>query len=131
MKKLMYSTIALTCFSISLLLFQFSCQKEATAKATSAQAQNKFLYIVTNSSENAFQYWVSDIDGTNNHQISVTMPSPYVTWTSAKLSQDGSTIIFKGWNPTSSTTSVWSVSINGGSPTKLFDAIIYEIDQTF
>ena len=119
MKKLIYSTIALCCFTLAIVLFQISCQKDAVAKSNST-GQNKFLYTLQTGSENSL--WISNNDGSNRQQIPITMPSTYSIIGIGKLTVDGTTVIFTGFN--SSNFAVFSVSINGGTALKLFDTTI-------
>lgn len=47
MKKLVMSSIVLTVFSMSMILFQFSCKKEAVAQTTSALTKDQILVAKT------------------------------------------------------------------------------------
>lgn len=68
MKKLLMGSLALTLFSISIIIFQMSCKKDATAQTnnTSGIIQlNKILYSKnpTGTSGNG-EIWTANYDGT-------------------------------------------------------------------
>lgn len=134
MKKLIYSTIVLASFTLAIIVFQISCQKEAVGKSNTVQ--NKFLYFLGNGGSSPNEYWVCNIDGSNRQQISITMPSGYSIGGDGKLTVDGTTLIFTGFQSSTLLGAVFSVSINGGTAKKLFDTVYIntggtEIEQTF
>jgi hypothetical protein len=47
MKKLLMSSIVLTAFSISIILFQFSCKKDAAAQTSTTQTKDQILVAKT------------------------------------------------------------------------------------
>lgn len=129
MKKLLYSSIALTVFSLSIILFQISCQEEAVAKE--AATQNKFLFTTA---KNPWQYWIANIDGSNPVQIPISLPAGLKPGGSGKLTPDGKVLIFPAYNSTTDEVSIYSVNINGTNIQKIRDAEITEqldINQTF
>jgi Tol biopolymer transport system component len=94
MKKLLMGSIALTMFSISMIVFQLSCKKEANAQTTTTGVSqlNILLFQKTNKNVTPFadELWTSNYDGTNQKQI----PIPFATGQSiregeTRLSPDG------------------------------------------
>jgi hypothetical protein len=129
MKKLLYSSIVLTVFSLSIILFQISCQEEAVAKETAVQ--NKFLYSIAKS---PWQYWIANTDGSNPVQIPISLPASLNPAGSGRLTPDGQTLIFPVWKTGTDDYFVYSVSINGSNLKKIIDTIVTEqldINQTF
>lgn len=100
MKKLLMSSFALLMFALSMFLFQASCKKEAVAETTNTvtyQPLGYFLYekssrVINSAGVNTdvYQFWLANYDGTNQHQIPVTLPSTVSNYgNSAHLSPDG------------------------------------------
>ena len=98
MKKILLSTIALTAFSFSIILFQISCKKSADAAtpatSTSITQQNKIIYqVFTNQ---ASEIWTANYDGTNQQKLNISLPTNVVVAQDSgiKLSPDEKTIFF-------------------------------------
>lgn len=131
MKKLLYSSIILTLFSISLVLFQISCQEEAVAKEE--EIQNKFLYSSYESG--GVKYFIANIDGSDPVQIPITLPESLGVDAPGQLTPDGKTLIFPvSVNPIEDEYAIYSVNINGTNLKKIVDNISsnqLEINQTF
>lgn len=94
MKKILLSTIVLLSFSLSILLFQISCKKEAKAELpVTGTTLNILLFhkIVGGKSE----IWISNYDGSNQKKINVQVPSGVtLDGGTTILSPDGKTIFF-------------------------------------
>lgn len=131
MKKLLYSSVVLIVFSLSIILFQISCQEEAFAKGVATQ--NKFLYTVFTSDMG--QFWIMNINGTNPTPIPINLPDGLKPTGSGKLTPDGNTLIFSAYKSTTPNEKyIYSVSINGTNLKKLLDKTItdqLDINQTF
>ena len=67
MKRLLLASATLTLFSISLLLFQISCKKEARAETTSSDI---IAFVVWRGGTNTTIYTVNK-DGTNLNPLSI------------------------------------------------------------
>ena len=118
MKKLLYSSIVLLLFSTSILLFQISCQKDAEANnVNTTVTQSKFIYAVYNST--GWQYWTSNIDGTNDQPITLALPSGQKLYGSCKLTADFKKIIFCASSNNGSTQYIYSSNIDGSNVTLL------------
>ena len=126
-------SVALTLFSISMLIFQFSCKKEANAQTTTTglTQQNLIIYVksTTSGSSTSTQYkreiWLANVDGTNQHNVPIALPSGVELNSDARLTPDGKTIIFDAWKPTSASATysyvynIYSCSIDGSNVKKL------------
>jgi hypothetical protein len=106
MKKFLLSTIVLTAFSCSIILFQISCKKSADAATPNTNAavtqQNKIIYtknLPVSGSTGIYysEIWVANYDGSGAHIINITLPSGlFVDYTTfVKLSPDQKTIFFR------------------------------------
>jgi Tol biopolymer transport system component len=125
MKKILMSTIVLLAFSLSIILFQLSCKKQADAASTTVNAQatqqNKILYLKDiyggSAGANAYdsaEIWVANYDGTNQQKVNITLPTGYVIvlGQTVKVSPDGKTIFFDAFSPGSNypnTSTPWSI----------------------
>ncbi|MFZ5973366.1 MAG: hypothetical protein ACOYXA_17410 [Bacteroidota bacterium] len=116
MKKLFYSSIAITVFSLSIILFQISCQEDVFAGKESIQ--NKFLYTYYDVSTSKKEFWISNIDGSNRQIIPITPPTGFFYGT-PQLTQDGKTLIFCTGTSTGTgnplSIKFYSVSIDGSN----------------
>jgi len=126
MKKILLSTLVLTAFSFSIILFQFSCKKQvyADTQTTSIQ-QSKIIYLknIYGSGNIDFDHaeiWSANYDGTNQVKINITLPANYViAIQQPQLSPDRKTMFFDafqtdGTQPTSSW-SIYACNIDGSN----------------
>ncbi|TAE37624.1 MAG: hypothetical protein EAY66_05385 [Sphingobacteriales bacterium] len=102
MKKILLSSIILFLFSVSIVLFQISCKKEAVAEVVVSGTGGsnlglilfkKIIKISVDVSET--ELWTSSYDGTNRKKIPVVTPNdiPAGTYLDlAQLSPDGKTV---------------------------------------
>jgi hypothetical protein len=158
MKKLLLSSAALTLFSISILVFQLSCKKDAVAQtsnpyvlppATSTSLggviagsglnitangtlsvtpvtgtltqQNIIFYIKEGSLTGTYEYWLANLDGTNQHKINITLGANVVLKDEARLTPDGTKIIFTAEDTSTTIDAIYTVAIAGGTPAKIVD----------
>ncbi|HMK25342.1 MAG TPA: hypothetical protein VK483_04870 [Chitinophagaceae bacterium] len=95
MRKLFLSSIALLVFSVSIIVFQMSCSKEAGAHEgdDDKKANNRtILYIKT--PETGFnELWTMDINGNNLHQINIALSQDYYI-SSARVADHNNKIVF-------------------------------------
>lgn len=133
MKKLLYSSIVMMLFSFSIILFQVSCQKDAEAKnENSTSVQNKFLYAVSTPNTYDWQYWIANIDGTNNQLITISLPTGQKLSGSCKITPDAQKIIFCAWGGNTKYY-IYSAAINGSNVTLLREltSVQVEINDTY
>ena len=127
------STMVLTAFSLSIILFQLSCKKQvdaATTSNTSTTQQNKIIYLKDiyggspgcNAYDSA-EIWTANYDGTSQQKINITLPTGYVIVLGqmVKVSPDGKTIFFDAFSPgnnyptTSTPWSIFAANIDGSN----------------
>ena len=126
MKKILLSTIVLTAFSFSIILFQISCKKSADAATpnttTGATQQSKIIYtknLPLSGSQGIYysEIWVVNYDGTNPQKINISLPTGlFVDYTTfVKLSPDQKTIFFRAADAKQDTkgTGFYSANIDG------------------
>ena len=112
MKKLLMSSVVLTLFSLSILIFQISCKKEATAQTTSVSVVQKNIILYSKSSGSTIKFYTSNYDGTNSNLIPISLPSgQIINGLSGKLSPDCNKLFFKASN--SSQDILYSVNMDG------------------
>ena len=78
MKKIILSSAVLLLFSISIMIFQMSCRKEAAAGSNgiSATQLNKVIYTKFRSNQSPIsEIWVCNYDGTGVSKVNVILPS--------------------------------------------------------
>jgi len=101
MKKIILSSAVLLLFSISIMIFQISCQKEADADTNgiSATQLNKVIYSKTRS--NVPEIWVCNYNGTGAAKVNVILPNGVVFFEGLTpvMSPDGKKIFFAAGPP--------------------------------
>jgi len=129
MKKLLFGAIALSTFSISLLLFQISCQKEVTAAPTqTTQQQNKILIGITSTTNGAIRtLLITDYDGGNQTKVSIPAELQSLAMENifVSISPDGQTIFISGRytdNNLNGITAIYSMTASGTNLKKIVDA---------
>lgn len=106
MKKIVLSTIALTAFALSILLFDISCKKTAMAVTdnVATQQQGKIIYQKQfyGSGNQGYDYgeiWTANYDGTGQQKLNITLPANMViALVEPKISPDGKTIFFDAFS---------------------------------
>ena len=99
MKKLLLSSFALLLFSASIIIFQFSCSKNAAADPSGIGylQQNKIIFYKSiPPSIGVSEMWTASYNGSNASKINITLPAgfSFVTDGGVKLSPDGQTLFF-------------------------------------
>ena len=122
-------SIVLTVFSVSMLIFQLSCKKDANAQATSTTLtqQNlivfhKWIYSGTSSSNaSTGEIWTANIDGTNQKKVPITLPSGVFINGDVKLTPDCKTIVFDTYIAYTDyqVSSIYTCSIDGTNLKKI------------
>jgi len=132
MRKLFLSSIALTIFSISIIVFQLSCQKHVSAQnpntvASSAnnsvvQQLNKIIFkkVVENNDAPSVQIWTANYDGTNAVRVKIKLPDgiSFSDDMTPVISPDGQKIFFTA-GTSSFNADLYSCSFDGSSVTKI------------
>jgi hypothetical protein len=140
MKKYFLASISLTTFSLSIILFQFSCQKTVDAQAPNSapSQQNKIIYEkYDNELGDSEGIWISNYDGTAQAKINISIPGqPDARFMSPKISPDGKTIFFRVAGEVSGRNSYWiySANIDGTNVKQIFNAsgrYDYEIGDAY
>ncbi|SEO88295.1 hypothetical protein SAMN05192574_11537 [Mucilaginibacter gossypiicola] len=124
MKKVLLSTIILTAFSCSLILFQLSCKKVAVAASdqTTTTQVGKLIYsklIAPATGNSYFELWSANYDGTNQQKISITLPAGVSISGDAKLSPDHKTLFFGAYTFKSGVitkSALYACNIDGSNP---------------
>ena len=138
MKKLLMGSIALTFFSVSILIFQFSCKKDATAQqTTSTEGGNqlglilytKYFMTPSGTPRKAKEIWISNIDGTNPRKVPIIITGEVIG--EVKLSPNGKSIIFEtelilNYHKSA----IYSCSIDGSNLKRILDFDNEFIDNT-
>lgn len=121
MKKLLMGSIALTLFSISILLFQISCQKESIAQTSSGLKQlNKIIFKRWNYSANTLDgIYIANSDGSNMTKVNIAIPGA-TDINSPRLSPDGLTVFFHAGIP-GSHSNIYSCNLDGSNVKKILD----------
>jgi len=122
MKKIILSSIVLLIFSISIAVFQVSCQKDATANTdsnsiTGITQQNKIIYVRQNESKLESEIWSANYDGSNQKKLVTADYSPY----NVNVSPDGQSIFFAG-SDSSYKRFIYTCKVDGSNITKIIGA---------
>lgn len=126
MKKILLSTVVLTAFSFSIILFEISCKKSADAAMTptSSTQQNKIIYtknLPVSGSTGIYysEIWIANYDGSSAQKINISLPTGlFVDYTTfVKLSPDQKTIFFRVSDVKQDTngTGFYSANIDGSN----------------
>lgn len=124
MRKLFLGSIGLMLLSISILLFQISCQKTVVANNNSTDPLNKIVFIKSGDRFSP-EIWIANTDGTNQTKVPISLPAGlYLGGNTACLTPDGNTVIFDASNNTPGAGGIayiYSCSINGTNLRKIVD----------
>jgi Tol biopolymer transport system component len=128
MKTLLKSSIVLIVFSLSIILFNISCEKKAEAQpnTTVATAQNVGLVFFRKDGAKDNEFWKANYDGTN--QVKVTIASfpagMELDIQSFRVSPDGKKAFFVLYSSSgNSPSSMYSCDIDGSGIKKIVDQI--------
>lgn len=124
MRKLFLGSIGLMLLSISILLFQISCQKTVVANNNSINQLKKIVYIKAG---DAFpiEIWIANTDGTTQAKVPISLPAGlYLAGHAVCLTSDGNTVIFDVSNRVpgeGGTAYIYSCSTDGTNLKKIVD----------
>ena len=126
MKKVLLSTVVLTAFSLSIILFQISCKKsaDATTVSTEPQQDNKILYstfagLSSGGGFDSRKLHTSNYDGTDVTDINVVLPTGIsIVDGNLSISPDHKTIFFTVGIESSGSDNyaIYACNIDGSNP---------------
>jgi hypothetical protein len=123
MKKLALGAIVLLAFNGAIILTQMSCQKEASAQSGGTTESNLVLFYKVNSQE----IWLSNIDGSNQHRIPITLPSGLKPG-EGRLTSNGKSVVFEAFTEsTGENAGIYTCLINGSNVKVVVDKSNEEI----
>ena len=119
MKKILMSSIVLTVFSVSMILFQFSCKKEATAQTTTTLTKEQILvaktwkvdklHHVISGQYSSYTNGGANTTGINYNNLRFTFNS---NGTGTHIDQTGTSYSFT-WQFTSTDKRILQITVNG------------------
>lgn len=122
MKTILKSSIVLTFFSISLLLFQIACEDELEAQQSNQglTQQNKLIYINgANYSINQIQ--IMNLDGTGITDVPMTNLPPDLYWQTVRITPDGKTLVLSGYDANAGNVNIiYTMNISGTDVKKIY-----------
>lgn len=124
MKKILLTSGALSILSLSIVIFQISCQKEVQAQSGTSGVvqQNKIIFYKSFASGDDYygEIWTANYDGRNQKKIAITLPAGIVISErpSAIVSPDGSKLFFSA-GPNKVWGDIYSCNIDGGNAVKI------------
>jgi len=147
MKKILYGSVVLCMFAISITLVEISCQKSISqsSNSNSEDAKGNFILyaktnetkipIVTHTDSGTYtsyinyypsEYYRANLDGGSEMKIPIAVPDNLYIGTGAKLTIDGNTIVFNVYTkPTGDQTPgqcyVYACSLDGTNLRKVKD----------
>ncbi len=127
MKTLLKSSIVLILFSLSIILFNISCEKKAEAQpnTTVTAVQNVGLIFFKKESDKQNEFWKANYDGTNQVKITIaSVPAGMEFDTvSFRISPDGKKIFFNLYSFSLNQQNMYSCNIDGTGLTKIIDNV--------
>jgi hypothetical protein len=119
MKKILLSSIILFLFSVSIVLFQISCKKEAVADVAVSSAGGSNLGVilfgkrVQNNTKD--ELWTANYDGTNQKKLEIPIPAAR-RLDNAYLSPDGKLVVLDTYEiPNENISHTYTCSIDGSN----------------
>ena len=133
MKNLFLGSVALLLFAMAFTIVQSSCSKtEAQSNSVTITQLNKIIFGKMNpTTSNPLEVWVADYDGTNATQININLPSGVMISSelytfSLRLSPDGQTIFFGGFNTTTNLYGIYKCNIDGSNVSLITNGVANE-----
>ena len=146
MKKILYGSIVLCLFAIAITLTEIGCQKSIAQTTKPGDDNTHFILynktdevkipVVTQTDSGtnttylnyyATEYFTVGLDGNNEMKIPINLPEDLYVSSDAKLTSDGSTIVFNVYTkPTENDNSplqcyIYSCSLDGSNLKKVRD----------
>ncbi len=128
MKKLLLGSLTLLIFSLSIMIFQISCKKDANAGPVGVTQVNKICYFIYDMATAVAQIWTANYDGSSQSPINITLPGNYSFRSeNCSLSPDGQKIFFIAFDG-GGANHIMSCNIDG---TNLTDIVVSSTDMKF
>lgn len=136
MKRLFRASLILTASGLLIFASQMSCTKTVAQTSPAPTTQNLVLIVksvqvagtpvsdsgrVSQTTVSENQYWLAGLDGSNYHQIPVTLPSGLYVGGPAYLTHDGGTLVFAVSNQSQTARSIYSCKTDGSGLQKVMD----------
>lgn len=125
MKKILLSSIVLTFFAASIILFQLSCKKDAKAE-TAPTPTSAGIVLYDKEGE---EIWKVNIDGTGNQKVNIVLPANVVfeigDGGAYKLTADAKKIVFQAENTSTNKNQLYSCNIDGSNVKLIVEASEY------
>lgn len=93
---------------------------------TTPQALNVILYVRESTGSGTFEYWLANMDGSNQRKINITLPAGITLRDEAKITPDGTKLIFNANDTNAGVNALYSVALTGGNPTRLVTGVANE-----
>ena len=131
MKKLLLGSLFLTIFAFAIMIFQVSCQKDATANTDNGLSSEvtqvgKIIFLKRVTEGSAMEIWLANYDGSNQSKVNVTFPNGFEP-TSVSISPDHQSIFIIAWN-NGGKGNIYSCKVDGSSLTKIIDGLNYTVE---
>jgi hypothetical protein len=127
MKTLLKSSFVLFVFSLSIILFNISCEKqvEAQTNPTVAAVQNVGLVFFRKDGDKDNEFWKANYDGTNQVKITVASVPAGMEFdvVSMRVSPDGKKVFFNLYSASLNQQNMYSCNIDGTGITKIIDKV--------
>jgi hypothetical protein len=134
MKRLLLSTLVLSCFAISTIAIQISCNKTIDAQTTGSTPSiiGKFIFrkvVSPTGSSYSSEIWIANYDGTNASKVNIVLPTGvfFDDGLTLAMSPNGQKIFFTAGAPdagnmnVSSRGDLYSCNVDGSGVTKIID----------
>jgi Tol biopolymer transport system component len=121
MKKLLIGAITLSTFSISLLLFQISCQKEVIAQNPTTVQQGKIIFAQKAIYDSLKEIWIVNYDGTGQTKLPLPVLPQGFNFRSIGISPDGQTVFIAGYDNNGNKSQIYSMTSTGTNFKKIVD----------
>jgi hypothetical protein len=134
MKKILMGTAFLSITGIAITSSQFSCTKGSSQSSTTGLTQlNKILYTKKTYNPNtgvvqSQSLWVSNLDGSNQKEIPISLTTGQNFFGAGKLTPDGKTVVVEISTPTSVVggyqrykSDLYTLSVDGSNLKKILD----------
>jgi hypothetical protein len=122
MKRLLYSTVVLFLFSISIVTFNLSCEKQVLAQNTKTTGEIYF-FKPTDNKRSDWNIWKINEDGTNETMININKGTlKFSGFLSVKVSPNGTKLLLQLRDPNDTRdgfTKIYTCNLDGTSFTKV------------
>jgi hypothetical protein len=133
MKKLLMGSVALILFSVSVVVFQVSCSKDAMAgnDDDNGGKGKMVLYKISTDAggdQNNEQLWLMESNGSNRHRVNIVFPQNDFFITSARLVDKGTKIILFAikFNEVDNYRVAYKCNLDGSGLTQLFQGAQFD-----